>query len=179
MSMQVTPVRTTLTGTTVLMACACGAGASSAKLLQMGGVDATAKVTHPIFLGIGALLILGGMWKIERRAAFLNGYMAKYNLKTVPASIPAAQAYDSIYLLLYSLFGVRDASISGPAIKASLENLDKVYHGAVATYDHPFSTNDKDAFTSNMLLLGQVKGGVVTYAYPADIRRNVFAQRKQ
>jgi len=24
-----------------------------------------------------------------------------------------------------------------------------------------------------------VKGGVVTYAYPADIKRNVFAQRKQ
>ncbi|MDB5867833.1 MAG: amino acid/amide transporter substrate-binding protein family, partial [Polaromonas sp.] len=50
---------------------------------------------------------------------------------------------------------------------------------AVATYDHPFSTTDKDAFTSNMLLLGKVKGGVVTYAYPADIKRNVFAQRKQ
>lgn len=29
-----------------------------------------------------------------------------------------------------------------------------------------------------MLLMGTVKGGVVTYAYPADIRRNVFTQRK-
>ncbi len=115
----------------------------------------------------------------ERRAAFLNGYMAKYNLKSVPAAIPAAQAYDSTYLLLYSLFGVRDGSFTGPAIKASLENLERVYYGAVATYDHPFSANDKDAFTANMLLLGQVKGGVVTYAYPVDIKRNVFAQRKQ
>ena len=115
----------------------------------------------------------------ERRAAFLNGYMNKYNLKSVPAAIPAAQAYDSTYLLLYSLFGVRDSSPTGPAIKASLENLGRVYYGAVATYDHPFSAADKDAFTSNMLLLGQVKGGVVTYAYPADIKRNVFAQRKQ
>lgn len=115
----------------------------------------------------------------ERRTAFLNGYMAKYKLKSVPASIPAAQAYDSTYLLLYSLFGVRGASLDGPAIKASLENLKKVYYGAVATYDHPFSASDKDAFTANMLLLGMVKGGVVTYAYPADIQRNVFAQRKQ
>ena len=69
--MQFTPARTTLTGTTVLMACACGAGASTARLLQMGGMNATAKVTHPIFLGIGALLILRGLWQIERRAVFL------------------------------------------------------------------------------------------------------------
>lgn len=61
----------------------------------------------------------------ERRTAFLNGYMLKYNLKNVPASIPAAQAYDSTYLLLYSLFA-RGGSLSGPAIKASLENLENL-----------------------------------------------------
>lgn len=115
----------------------------------------------------------------ERRASFLKNYTFKYNVKNVPAFIPAAQAYDSTYLLLYSLFGVRDGVLNGPAIKASLENLQKVYHGAVASYDNPFSAKDKDAFTANMLLLGIVKGGVVTYAYPVDIKRNVFAQRKQ
>lgn len=114
----------------------------------------------------------------ERRTAFLNGYMAKYNLKSVPAAIPAAQAYDSTYLLLYSLFGVKGIP-DGQSIKASLENLSKIYYGAVATYDNPFSISDKDAFTSNMLLLGQIKNGAVTYAYQADIKRNVFAQRKK
>jgi len=114
----------------------------------------------------------------ERRTAFLNGYMAKYRLKSVPAAIPAAQAYDSTYLLLYSLFGVKGTP-DGPAIKASLENLQRIYYGAVATYDNPFSPSDKDAFTSNMLLMGQVKDGAVTYAYPADIKRNLFVQRKK
>jgi len=114
----------------------------------------------------------------ERRAAFLNSYMFKYKLKSIAASIPAAQAYDSTYLLLHGLFGIQGA-LTGPTLKASLENLNKVFYGAVATYDHPFSVSDKDAFTANMLLLGMVKGGVVTYAYPADIKRNVFAQRKQ
>ncbi|MCX7258575.1 MAG: ABC transporter substrate-binding protein [Polaromonas sp.] len=114
----------------------------------------------------------------ERRTAFLNGYMAKYHLKSVPAAIPAAQAYDSTYLLLYSLFGVKGTA-DGPAIKASLENLSKIYYGAVATYDNPFSPSDKDAFTPNMLLLGQIKDGAVTYAYPADIKRNLFVQRKK
>jgi branched-chain amino acid transport system substrate-binding protein len=114
----------------------------------------------------------------ERRAAFLHGYMHKYKLRSVPAAIPAAQAYDSTYLLLYGMFGVRSSHLSGPALKASLENLQKVYYGAVATYDRPFSSSDKDAFTANMLLLGQVKGGVVTYAYPEDVKRSVFTQRK-
>jgi len=115
----------------------------------------------------------------QRRAAFLNGYMARYKLKNVPASIPAAQAYDSTYLLLYGMFGVRNGLLSGPALKASLENMAHVYYGAVATYDRPFSVSDKDAFSINMLLMGVVKSGAVTYAYPADIQRNVFAQRKQ
>ena len=114
----------------------------------------------------------------ERRTAFLNGYMAKYHLKSVPAAIPAAQAYDSTYLLLYSLFGLKGTP-DGPALKASLENLQRIYYGAVATYDNPFSTSDKDAFTSNMLLMGQIKDGAVTYAYPADIKRNLFVQRKK
>ncbi len=114
----------------------------------------------------------------ERRTIFLNGYMAKYHLKSVPAVIPAAQAYDSTYLLLYSMFGVKGTA-DGPAIKASLENLSKIYYGAVATYDNPFSPSDKDAFTPNMLLMGQVKDGAVTYAYPADIKRNLFVQRKK
>ena len=114
----------------------------------------------------------------ERRAAFLKNYTTKYHVKHVPAFIPAAQAYDSTYLLLYSLFGVKGTP-DGPAIKASLENLQRIYYGAVATYDNPFSPSDKDAFTSNMLLMGQIKDGAVTYAYPADIKRNLFVQRKK
>lgn len=114
----------------------------------------------------------------ERRAAFLNSYTMKYGHKSTTL-IPAAQAYDSTYLLLYGLFGMRDSTLTGPAVKTSLENLEKAYHGAVATYDRPFTTSDKDVFTANMLLLGMVKGGMVTYAYPADMKRNIFTLRKQ
>jgi len=54
-----------------------------------------------------------------------------------------------------------------------------VYYGVVATYDKPFSVNDKDAVTPNMLVMGKVKSGAVTFAYPEDARRNLFVQRKQ
>jgi branched-chain amino acid transport system substrate-binding protein len=49
----------------------------------------------------------------------------------------------------------------------------------VATYDKPFSLDDKDAVTQNMLVMGKVKEGRITFAYPEDARRNLFIQRKQ
>ena len=71
MSFQMTPARTSLAGATVMAACACGAGNSTAKLITMTGFPATAKLTHPIFLGIGALLILSGLFRLNRRAAMI------------------------------------------------------------------------------------------------------------
>ena len=49
----------------------------------------------------------------------------------------------------------------------------------MATYEQPFSKQDKEATTQNMLVMGMVKNGGVTFAYPEDARRNLFVQRKQ
>ena len=49
----------------------------------------------------------------------------------------------------------------------------------MATYEQPFTLQDKDATTQNMLVLGMVKNGAVTFAYPGDAKRNLFVQRKQ
>lgn len=57
--------------------------------------------------------------------------------------------------------------------------MSRVYYGVVATYDKPFSASDKDATTSNMLVMGQVKNGAITFAYPEDAKRNLIIQRKQ
>ena len=66
-----------------------------------------------------------------------------------------------------------------PAIKNALESKQRTYYGVVATYDQPFSQQDKDAITANMLVMGVVKNGAVTFAYPEDAKRNLFVQRKQ
>ena len=114
----------------------------------------------------------------ERRAAFLTAYQRKFKQKmAVPMS--AAQAYDTTYLLTYALFSIRDGKFTGPAVKAALENIPRVYYGVVATYDKPFSATDKDAVTANMLVMGKIQNGAVTFAYPSDARRNLFVQRKQ
>ena len=114
----------------------------------------------------------------ERRAAFLSAYGRKFNARRIPVPMAAAQGYDSTYLLLYSLFGIRNGNLSGPAVKAALENVQRVYYGVVATYEKPFSPDDKDAITQNMLVMGMVRKGAVTFAYPEDAKRNLFVQRK-
>lgn len=115
----------------------------------------------------------------ERRASFLTSYARKFNVRKIPVPMAAAQGYDAVYLLIYSLFGIRDGNLSGPAIKAALESNSRTYYGVVATYDQPFSKQDKDATTQNMLVMGMVKNGAVTFAYPEDAKRNLFVQRKQ
>ena len=112
------------------------------------------------------------------RAAFLSAFVRKFKQKpAVPMA--AAQAYDSTYLLTYALFGIRNGKFGGPAVKAALENIPRVYYGVVATYEHPFSLEDKDAISQNMLVMGKVRNGAVTFANPEDAKRNLFVQRKQ
>jgi branched-chain amino acid transport system substrate-binding protein len=84
-----------------------------------------------------------------------------------------------MYILMYSLFGIRDGNASGAAIKNALETKQRTYYGVVATYEQPFSNTDKDAITANMLVIGMVKNGAVTFADPEDAKRNLFVQRKK
>lgn len=115
----------------------------------------------------------------ERRASFLSSYARKFNVKKIPVPMAAAQGYDAVYILVYSLFGIRDGNFGGPAVKAALENKNRTYYGVVATYDQPFNKQDKDAATPGMLVMGMVKNGAITFAHPEDVKRNLFVQRKQ
>ena len=115
----------------------------------------------------------------ERRAAFLSAYARKYKVTRVPSAMSAAQAYDATYLLMYAMFAIKDGVVTGPRLKEALENIPRTYYGVVSTYQAPFSGSDKDAVSSNMLLMGMVKNGAVTYAYPEDARRAFVSQRKQ
>ncbi len=113
----------------------------------------------------------------ERRASFLSAYKRKFN-KPMAVPMAAAQAYDATYLLTYSLFGIRDGNLTGTKLKVALENISRVYYGVVATYEHPFSLNDKDAISQNMLVMGKISNGSVTVARPEDAKRNAIVKRK-
>ncbi len=115
----------------------------------------------------------------ERRAAFLSAYVRKFSVTRIPVPMAAAQAYDATYLLMYALLGIRDGELGGVAVKTALENIQRIYYGVVATYEKPFSANDKEAISQNMLVVGLVKDGAITFAYPEDAKRNLFVQRKK
>ena len=114
----------------------------------------------------------------ERRAAFLSAYQRKFH-QVMAVPMAAAQAYDSTYLLAFALFGVRDGNPTGPVLKAALENISRNYYGVVATYEHPFSRDDKDAITANMLVMGKIKNGVVTFARAEDAKGYAVVKRKK
>ena len=115
----------------------------------------------------------------ERRASFLLAYARKFDARKIPVPMAAAQAYDATYLLAQALMSISGGKLEGPAIKTALEQPKRTHYGVVTSYDKPFSATDKDAITQNMLVMGTVRGGAVTFAYPEDAKRNLFVQRKQ
>jgi branched-chain amino acid transport system substrate-binding protein len=115
----------------------------------------------------------------ERRVAFLSAYARKFGTKKIPVPMSAAQAYDTVYLLTYAILSLRNGDLSGPSIKNALENMPRAYYGVVSTHERPFSKDDHDAMTPNMLVMGMVKNGAVTFAYSEDFKRNLFVQRKK
>lgn len=113
MSLQMTPGRISLSGAAVMAACACGAGNSSAKLITMAGLPATAKLTHPIFLGVGALLIFAGLLRLNRRSAAFAAagfvMLIAGSILTPPMMMSVAntpwQGLQLLGALFYLLFG--------------------------------------------------------------------------
>ncbi len=102
-----------------------------------------------------------------KRKAFIEAYQAAYKVDRIPSPVSAAQGYDSMYLLAA---GISQAnSTDGRKIREALENLTTKVEGVVTTYDKPFSATDHEAITSNIPVLGTVKGGRVVPANPADL----------
>lgn len=72
MSPSVSPTHAVVGGTAVVMACACGTATQTAALVSLAGLGTTtAVVVHPIFLAVGAALIVFGLWHTRRESAVL------------------------------------------------------------------------------------------------------------
>lgn len=113
----------------------------------------------------------------ERRGGFIGRYFKHSPEKRIGSLMAAAQAYDSVHLMLWALFQTK-GDTSGPALKAALENLQRPYQGVVTTYTQPFSRLDHDAIALNMLWLGVWKNGQIEYFYPEDAKQAGFVRRK-
>lgn len=115
---------------------------------------------------------------LERNTSFILAYSRLFKEKPMGSMMSAAQTYDAVQLLLRAMFESK-GDFSGNALKTALENLPRPYYGVVTTYDKPFSANDHDAISLNMLWLGTWHNGDRAYAYKEDEKRASVIRRKQ
>ncbi len=103
-----------------------------------------------------------------KRRAFIDAYVKAYNPANgrIPSPVSAAQGYDSIYILAAAI--KQAGTTDGVKVREALENLKENVDGVVTTYVHPFTHDDHEAITMNMVVIGEVKGGHVVYAYDSD-----------
>ena len=114
----------------------------------------------------------------ERRASFIVRYGRMHPTeRPIGSLMAAAQSYDAVHLMLRALFQTR-GDTTGPALKATLENLQEPYRGVVSTFDRPFSADDHDAFSDRMIWLGQWRNGRIVYHYPEDTKLSSVFRRK-
>jgi branched-chain amino acid transport system substrate-binding protein len=114
----------------------------------------------------------------ERRLTFLARYYAFSNDRPIGSLMAAAQTYDAMYLMLRALFATH-GDASGAALKHALETMESNEPGVVTTYVHPFSAEDHDAFSANMVWLGVWRGGEIHYVYEQDAMRSSILRRKE
>jgi branched-chain amino acid transport system substrate-binding protein len=108
--------------------------------------------------------------------SFLLAYKRAFKTDRIPSPMSAAQGYDGMHLLYLAL---RQAnSTDGAKIKEALENLKSRYQGVITSYHKPFSKEDHDAITQNMLIMGVVANGRVDYAYADDQKRGALLRMK-
>lgn len=109
--------------------------------------------------------------------AFLIAYQHAFKTDSIPSPMGAAQGYDGMHLLARAIS--QAGSQDGSKIRLALENLRTRYEGAISNYNRPFSAQDHDAMTQNMILMGKVDGGRVVYANRNDEKRSAMGLRKE
>lgn len=103
-----------------------------------------------------------------KRKAFIAAYQKAYNPANgrIPSPVSAAQGYDSMYILAAAI--KQAGNTDGVKIREALENLKEKIDGVVTTYNRPFTHDDHEAITINMVVMGKVQGGHVIYANESD-----------
>lgn len=109
--------------------------------------------------------------------SFLLAYRRSFKTDLIPSPMSAAQGYDGMHLLALAMRQAK--SLDGDTLRQALESLEFRYQGVVTSYEKPFSTQDHDAITANMMVIGRVTAGRVGYAYHEDQQRGALLKIKQ
>ncbi|WP_374567313.1 ABC transporter substrate-binding protein [Ideonella sp.] len=113
----------------------------------------------------------------ERRMSFIARLKRHAGDAPIASLMAAAQTYDAVHLMLRAVFQSH-GDTRGPALKDALEHLEQPYAGVVTTHDRPFSLQDHDAFTMNMIWLAVWRNGALQFVYADDAKRASVMRRK-
>jgi len=112
-----------------------------------------------------------------RSDSFILSYLRLNNVKFIPSAVAAAQTYDALRIL--SLAIMQANSTVPEQIKTALEDMKYEATSTVVTrYKKPFSKNDHEAITQNMLFMGEIRRGKVAYAYKEDASSALIVRTK-
>jgi len=108
--------------------------------------------------------------------SFLLAYRRQFNTDLIPSPMSAAQGHDGLHLLALALRQAK--TLDGDAIRQALDNLEARYQGVVTSYDKPFSAQDHESISANMMVIARVSNGRVDYAYREDQQRSALLKVK-
>ena len=114
----------------------------------------------------------------DARTAFIASFGRRSGHRPIGSLMAAAQAYDSVYLLVRAMFASR-GDLTADALKKALENPTEPHRGVVTTYDHPFSDHDHEAFSLNMIWLGVWRHGEIRCFHADDAMLSAAVRRKR
>lgn len=101
------------------------------------------------------------------KGQFAMSYRRLNESLTIPSAVAAAQTYDALRLL--SLAITQAGASDGPKVRDALENLKYPTTSTVtARYARPFTPQDHEAISQEMVVMTEIRHGKLEYAYKED-----------
>jgi branched-chain amino acid transport system substrate-binding protein len=113
----------------------------------------------------------------QRHQAFVAAWERRMKTKVMPSPMSAAQGYDAMRILYNGI--QNSTSTDGGRIKDALEKLSFPIEGVITTHRAPFSRDDHDAISLNMLVMGVNRKGRAEFAFEEDANKSILLRRKQ
>ncbi len=106
-----------------------------------------------------------------RSVRFRRSLSTRMGAQPLGSHSASAQGYDGLLLLAAA---IRQAgSTDGRRIQMALEDLREPVEGVLMRYQTPFSTSDHESIkSSRVVYIGEIRRGVIRYAYEADRHRS-------
>ncbi len=112
------------------------------------------------------------------KSEFAAAFRRINNMEHIPSAISAAQTYDALRLLFLAIFLSGDTNPE--TLRQQLEDLTLRTESTLITrYDRPFTADDHEAISENMVVLGEIRDGKIVYAYPEDANSAFITRLKE